>query len=148
MNTAPRRASLLLLLLPLSAHALLVAPTSLALASTLSGVSQHMGESALRQVQWMGSIVAQKEQEAIKKPSRRAKDKAKDKAKVDGTGGGIYTQVKGELLDVIRPPPKEKQVWEALANLEQDSTFMIVFVDFVLRPTDLSPLLFCDSATA
>lgn len=82
-------------------------------------ISRSAGESALRQVQWLGSRVAQKEDSF---------EQARCDSKVDGLGGAVISNSKRQLLDAAPGKPaqantKERQVWEALASLEQDSTY-------------------------
>lgn len=87
--------------------------------TSLATISENAGDSALRQVQWMGKIVAQKEQ-AFASADDPDTDEA-DESKVVGTGGSSFNMQKNEVSSLLRAPPKEKQVWEALANLENDS---------------------------
>jgi len=72
-------------------------------------------ESALQQVQWLGSRIATTETK---------------KAKVQGLGGAVISNTNAELSTFVpknadgtvdMSPAKEKQVWEALVTLEQDS---------------------------
>jgi len=60
----------------------------------------------------------------------QAKEETKKKEKVDGTGGSVYSSSKRQLSEsseqsgetASKKDPKQKQVWEALASLEADST--------------------------
>ena len=70
----------------------------------------------MRQVQWMGKVVAQKEQAFVD-----IEDDENDTSQVVGIGGSSFNKEKRDISNVLRAPPKEKQVWEALASLENDS---------------------------
>jgi hypothetical protein len=116
---------------------------------SLAQISLGAGESALRQVQWLGSRVAQKEQDFERERSQREKEMQTD---------GNAQEVGGSVIDIVQTGPfssqrrqileyqqfiaeqrsalpykrqksgsetKERQVWEALANLEQDSTLYV-----------------------
>jgi hypothetical protein len=70
-----------------------------------------IGEGALQKVQWLGSRVTDKE------------------AALGGVGRSVFeTQVKRQrqnstLIQGLLMNSKEKQVWEALASLENDSKY-------------------------
>lgn len=112
--------NLLVLYTLLQSTAALILPSMSTSGNIVTEFSQNLGESALRQVQWMGTIVAQKEQE-YGFGEEKEEDDRKRPHKVDGTGGALYNAYKRALSTGARSPPEEKQVWEALANLEQDS---------------------------
>lgn len=115
---------------------------------TMSQFSFDAGESALRQVQWLGSRVAEKEDQYEQERSIRQKQIFSDTAKVDGIGGSVINSQKRQILDYQKyvaeqrsempnklkqnmSPAKERQVWEALANLEQDSKCIILNVMYL-----------------
>jgi len=88
--------------------------------------SQFAGDSALQQVQWLGGRVAQKERAEQEQGTTSVRKNTTPS--VNGSGGseGLYNSHKQQLqqiqTDAPVRPAKERQVWEALANLEQDST--------------------------
>lgn len=93
-------------------------------ALSLSSVSVQMNQNAQaagtatngQQVQWLGTRVSQKEQEYEQEVD------FDDEVSVVGTG-----QATQELQRIQKKqtesPFKERQVWQALANLEKDSTY-------------------------
>ena len=97
------------------------------LAATTGPTVKSAGDSALSSVQWLGSLVSRS---AGQRFEDTAAELEKDKSKVDGTGGSVYSR----LASTIDAPEeqKERQVWAALANLEKDSTY-ISRVEVLLR---------------
>lgn len=89
------------------------APPAARTTGSMSSLSQNIGDSALRQVQWLGQRVAQKEEEYQEELLDYGDGQADHVAK------SVYQQAKSESGQ--QSPAKEKQVWEALAVLEQDS---------------------------
>jgi hypothetical protein len=153
LTCCPEFIQVLLLLFGISAHpvtSLSLSPFSSVLSSTelpvngsrhklqaenegplLSSWSEKAGESALRQVTFLASKVA----ESTEKGGATT-FKKDDNVNVAGTGGVVYNnanfnkgaQKTGSTADLLRPnlevTPKsmrEEQVWTALASLELDS---------------------------
>jgi hypothetical protein len=87
-------------------------------------VAAQMGESALRQVEFLGRLVSEKEQEIQQQQASIPNNRGP--INVDGTGKSVYNTQKRMSLErpslSDRPAPKQRQVWEALESLEQDST--------------------------
>lgn len=103
----------------------------------LSAFSEQTGETALRQVQFLASKVA--ESTAVAEGESRKKNISKsDSKEISGIGGVVYNNVnfnkkmagstapiRPSILDpdlqVSTSAKREDQVWAALANLELDS---------------------------
>jgi hypothetical protein len=85
-------------------------------------VAAQMGESALRQVEFLGRLVSEKEQEIQQQQASIPNNRGP--INVDGTGKSVYNTQKRMSLErpslSDRPAPKQRQVWEALESLEQD----------------------------
>lgn len=99
------------------------------------------GDNALSRVQWLGSRVAEKEETFEQSRSRRSRTSFNNmNQEVDGIGGSVIRNQHRQLLEyqeslavrnsefpdkmmnyVRQNPVQERLVWEALANLEQDS---------------------------
>ena len=106
--------------------------------SSMVSMAADAGDKALSRVQWLGSRVAGKEGEFEQSRNRR---KSRNNAfQVDGIGGSVINNQRRQLLEyqesfaeqnselpnksqsyMKQNPANEQQVWEALANLEQDS---------------------------
>lgn len=116
--------------------------------SSFVSFAADAGDSALSRVQWLGSRVAEKEGGFEQSRNRRNSNAFR----VDGIGGSVINNQRRQLLEyqesfaqqnselpdkfqtyVSQNPAKERQVWEALANLEQDSKFSrVVYFGFVI----------------
>ncbi|GAX11717.1 hypothetical protein FisN_7Lh087 [Fistulifera solaris] len=110
------------------------------LLSSIVSFAADVGDNALSRVQWLGSRVAGKEGEFEQSRNRRSSIKSASSAfQVDGIGGSVINNQRRQLLEyqesfavqnselpdkyknyINQNPVKERQVWEALANLEQD----------------------------
>jgi hypothetical protein len=113
------------------------------LLSSIVSFAADAGDNALSRVQWLGSRVAGKEGEFEQSRNRRSssvKSVSSPSFEVDGIGGSVINNQRRQLLEyqesfavqnselpdkyknyINQNPAKERQVWEALANLEQDS---------------------------
>jgi len=97
-----------------------------------SDFARQAGESALQQVQWLGTRVTEQEEEyrfATADDQQEVTDSEKEKPQKPSSGtafvgGGIKTLYQQPRL---KKGTKEKQVWDALANLENDSTYWRCF---------------------
>jgi hypothetical protein len=108
--------------------------------SSVVSFAADAGDNALSRVQWLGSRVAGKEGEFEQSRNRRSMIKSTSSFQVDGIGGSVINNQRRQLLEyqesfavqnselpdkyknyINQNPVKERQVWEALANLEQDS---------------------------
>jgi hypothetical protein len=93
--------------------------------SSLDDFSSKVGESALSSVQYFGNRLSNPQLAStlyFGKP--RKKPSFFDMADDEDRGGGIYEINKRQLSEIEttkKEKEKEKQVWEALANLEADS---------------------------
>jgi len=90
------------------------------LSAASTGVTiKNAGDSALSSVQWLGSLVSRSRGQRFEDTAAEVE---KDKTKVDGTGGSVYSK----LASTIDAPEeqRERQVWAALANLEKDSKWI------------------------
>lgn len=100
--------------------------------SSFVSFAADAGDDALSRVQWLGSRVAEKEGTFEQSRNRRSS------FQVDGIGGSVINNQRRQLLEfqesfavqnskipdkvqTYMNPAKQQQVWEALANLEQDS---------------------------
>jgi hypothetical protein len=97
--------------------------------SSLDDLSSKVGESALSSVQYFGNRLSNPQLAStlyFGKP--RKKPNFFDMADDEDRGGGIYEINKRQLSEIEsskKEKEKEKQVWEALANLEADSKSVI-----------------------
>ena len=101
-------------------------------ALSLSSVSVQMNQNAAQaagsrsamnqQVQWLGTRISQKEQEY--------EQEADFDDEVVGTAGQATQELQRIQKKQTESPFKERQVWQALANLEKDSTYSYWIVSF------------------
>jgi hypothetical protein len=118
--------------------------------SEFSGLA---GESALQQVQFLASKVA--ESTAAAERGQKKKTVSKDDSRfVRGTGGTIFNNKKyntgkrlgvkamnDDTLQVSSDSTKSDQVWTALANLELDSTYIYLYMPKRNSPASCSVIL-------
>lgn len=93
-----------------------VVATALSLSSVSVQVNQNTN-SALKQVQWLGTRVSQKEQEY------EQEEDFDDEVMGQGQASQELQRIQKKQTE---SPFKERQVWQALANLEKDSTYHTV----------------------
>jgi hypothetical protein len=120
------------MLLLIYSCSMVVTVTALSLSSVSQMVRQNAGIGSIngnksvpvkQQVQWLGtrvSSVSEREQEYDQEPNFDGEEE------VLGWGGQASQELQRIRQKQTESPFKERQVWQALANLEKDSTCRIV----------------------
>jgi hypothetical protein len=100
---------------------------ALSLASSVGTFSQTAGQSALKQVEWLGTRVVQseKEQEYEQETGYFNDDEILGTSRPAAQAARELRRL--EAMRKKESPFKERQVWQALANLEKDSTYLYIF---------------------
>jgi hypothetical protein len=100
---------------------------ALSLASSVGTFSQTAGQSALKQVEWLGTRVVQseKEQEYEQETGYFNDDEILGTSRPAAQAARELRRL--EAMRKKESPFKERQVWQALANLEKDSTYIYIF---------------------
>lgn len=98
---------------------ILSTPLSSAVAAS-DNMVKHAGDTALNRVEWFGSLVSKSAEQS--RQFSKTKE-PRDERELEGTGGTVYSKL-ATTVDSV-DVNKERQVWAALANLEQDSKSII-----------------------